>query len=192
MSVDPAVSEVGSNAGAGEFGVSAPITAIWEAIVTHPWITLIGSKDGQGNGTVRYSLAQNTTGAPRTGKVIVSGEEYVITQSAGISVAVSAGPNGSASGSGSYDTNAVAILTAEADEGYVVSHWTGDGVGSENPLELIIDAPKSVVSNFIPEGAVEQFKKPFVEQLSQKDELCLLYTSPSPRDATLSRMPSSA
>ena len=25
-----------------------------------------------------------------------------------------------------------------------------------------------------------------------KDELCLLYTSPSPRDATLSRMPSSA
>ena len=26
----------------------------------------------------------------------------------------------------------------------------------------------------------------------EKDELCLLYTSPSPRDATLSRMPSSA
>ena len=171
LSVDPAVSEVGSNAGAGEFGVSAPITAIWEAIVTHPWITLIGSKDGQGNGTVRYSLAQNTTGAPRTGKVIVSGEEYVITQSAGISVAVSAGPNGSASGSGSYDTNEVATLTAEADEGYVFSHWTGDGVGSENPLELIIDAPKSVVANFIPEGAVEQFRRPFVDQLSQKDEL---------------------
>jgi hypothetical protein len=171
LSVDPAVSEVGSNAGAGEFGVSAPITAIWEAIVTHPWITLIGSKDGQGNGTVRYSLAQNTTGAPRTGKVIVSGEEYVITQSAGISVAVSAGPNGSASGSGSYDTNEVATLTAEADEGYVFSHWTGDGVGSENPLELIIDAPKSVVANFIPEGAVEQFRRPFVDQLSQKDEV---------------------
>ena len=27
---------------------------------------------------------------------------------------------------------------------------------------------------------------------SAKNELCLLYTSPSPRDATLSRMPSSA
>ena len=26
----------------------------------------------------------------------------------------------------------------------------------------------------------------------KKDEACLLYTSPSPRDATLSRMPSSA
>ena len=28
--------------------------------------------------------------------------------------------------------------------------------------------------------------------LVKKDEVCLLYTSPSPRDATLSRMPSSA
>ena len=28
--------------------------------------------------------------------------------------------------------------------------------------------------------------------LSQHDGICLLYTSPSPRDATLSRMPSSA
>ena len=28
--------------------------------------------------------------------------------------------------------------------------------------------------------------------LDELDDLCLLYTSPSPRDATLSRMPSSA
>ena len=34
---------------------------------------------------------------------------------------------------------------------------------------------------------------PFLSQLSEKNiEICLLYTSPSPRDATLSRMPSSA
>ena len=35
----------------------------------------------------------------------------------------------------------------------------------------------------------EDSKKTLVELLSQ---VCLLYTSPSPRDATLSRMPSSA
>ena len=33
---------------------------------------------------------------------------------------------------------------------------------------------------------------PFVETISKPDCTCLLYTSPSPRDATLSRMPSSA
>ena len=32
----------------------------------------------------------------------------------------------------------------------------------------------------------------FVRQKISKDKTCLLYTSPSPRDATLSRMPSSA
>ena len=32
----------------------------------------------------------------------------------------------------------------------------------------------------------------YVEQLEAGNKICLLYTSPSPRDATLSRMPSSA
>ena len=32
----------------------------------------------------------------------------------------------------------------------------------------------------------------FISDKNSKDFICLLYTSPSPRDATLSRMPSSA
>ena len=171
LSVSPQVAEVGSNAGAGEFGVTAPLTAVWEAIVTEPWITLIGGQDGRGNGTVRYSLGSNTTGAPRTGKVIVSGEEYLITQYAGIQVTVNAASDGTASGSGSYDTNEVAILTAEADPGYVFSHWTGDGVGSDNPLELIVDSVKSVTANFIPESAVTQFQQPIIAELAAKDQI---------------------
>ena len=35
-------------------------------------------------------------------------------------------------------------------------------------------------------------RKELIGNESAKDILCLLYTSPSPRDATLSRMPSSA
>ena len=35
-------------------------------------------------------------------------------------------------------------------------------------------------------------KKQIDNTFDQKDARCLLYTSPSPRDATLSRMPSSA
>ena len=36
------------------------------------------------------------------------------------------------------------------------------------------------------------FKIPFIQNVVYLDKSCLLYTSPSPRDATLSRMPSSA
>ncbi|MDB4433968.1 hypothetical protein N9142_02405, partial [Akkermansiaceae bacterium] len=171
LTVSPNVAEVGSNAGAGEFGVAAPLTAVWEAIVTAPWITLIGGQDGQGNGTVRYSLGNNTTGAPRTGKIIVAGEEYVITQYAGIDVTVTAASNGTTSGTGSYETNAVATLTATADQGYVFSHWTGDAVGSDNPLELIVDSTKNVVANFIPDSAVAQFQQPILAQIQVKDEV---------------------
>ena len=32
----------------------------------------------------------------------------------------------------------------------------------------------------------------FMDAMNQEVDICLLYTSPSPRDATLSRMPSSA
>ena len=171
LTVSPQVAEVGSNAGAGEFGVSAPLTAVWEAIVTEPWITLIGGQDGQGNGTVRYSLGNNTTGAPRTGKIIVAGEEYVITQYSGIDVKVTAASNGTTTGTGSYDTNAIATLTATADQGYVFSHWTGDAVGSDNPLELIVDSTKNVVANFIPDSAVAQFQQPILAQIQEKDEV---------------------
>ena len=55
------------------------------------------------------------------------------------------------------------------------------------------------------ESALDEFAKDFVTKLlipsvvgfngslgAGKTTICLLYTSPSPRDATLSRMPSSA
>ena len=38
----------------------------------------------------------------------------------------------------------------------------------------------------------EDFYTTFSEALSDRNEICLLYTSPSPRDGLLSRMPSSA
>jgi hypothetical protein len=157
LSVSPQVAQVGSNAGAGEFGVAAPLTAVWEAIVTQPWITLIGSSNGLGSGVVRYSLAANTTGQPRTGRIIVSGTEYTITQLASLLVSVTSGQGGTAAGGGPYDVNAIAMLTATAAQGFVFSHWTGDAVGSANPLTLRVDSNKDVQANFVPAAATESF-----------------------------------
>ena len=38
----------------------------------------------------------------------------------------------------------------------------------------------------------DYYETPNIERIASKGIICLLYTSPSPRDATLSRMPSSA
>jgi hypothetical protein len=80
LTVSPLVSQIGSNATEGEFGITAPLSAIWEVFVTEPWITLLGGTTGIGNGTLRYSVTTNNTGAVRTGRIIVSGTQYSITQ----------------------------------------------------------------------------------------------------------------
>ena len=52
-----------------------------------------------------------------------------------------------------------------------------------------------VENNFEPRYEISVDKKQVVSELkklAKEAETCLLYTSPSPRDATLSRMPSSA
>jgi formylglycine-generating enzyme required for sulfatase activity len=91
LSVSPTGSVVKGNNGAGEFGVSANIGAVWNAIVTEPWIALVSGYDaGTGSGTVRFICADNNTGCPRVGKIIVAGEEYTVTQSARILVKIQA------------------------------------------------------------------------------------------------------
>ena len=155
LSVVPQVAQVGSNAGAGEFGVVAPIGSIWEAITTHPWITITGGTSGQGNGTLRYSVAANTTGTSRTGKIIVSGREYTITQLASLLLTAYTDGGGTIAGGGSYETLASATLTATPDSGHVFSHWTGDAVGSANPLTLSMDSSKTVKAHFIAEDLAD-------------------------------------
>ena len=153
LSISPQVAQIGSNSGAGEFGVAAPLSAVWEAVVTQPWITVLGSTTGIGNGTLRYTVAANETGATRSGKIIVSGQEYSITQTTSLLLATEDDGNGTVSGAGGYDVNSSATLTATAAQGYVFSHWTGDAVGSTNPLTVAMDSSKTVKAHFIPAGA---------------------------------------
>ena len=123
--------------------------------MTEPWITLIGGVNGVGNGTVHYSVGANTTGSDRTGRIIIAGEEYTITQTTTLLLIAESTGNGTVAGGGNFETNATAVLTATAEAGYVFSHWTGDAVGSETPLSVIMDSGKSVAANFIPEAAAE-------------------------------------
>jgi len=156
LSIDPLVAEIGSNAGAGEVGVAAPIDSVWEALVTQPWITITGSRNGVGSGTLRYSVAANTTGETRVGKIIISGTEYTITQLSSLIVNATSAGNGIVSGGGAYETNGKATLTATPDKGYEFSHWTGDMVGSDNPVQVTVDSEKNIQAHFIPDAAAEQ------------------------------------
>ncbi len=156
LSIDPMVAEIGSNAGSGEIGVTAPIGAVWEALVTADWITLVGGATGMGNGTLRYTVSDNTTGGTRTGKIVISGQEYTITQRPYLTLEAVVDGEGSVAGAGNFDTNERATLTATPAAGYAFSHWTGDAVGVSNVVSLTMDSSKTVTAHFIPEGAAKR------------------------------------
>ena len=66
-------------------------------------------------------------------------------------------------------------------------------VGYQETWNLIMTASRiAIVSHIGPDGDTTGSGLALAEALRQKGKTCLLYTSPSPRDAHESRMPSSA
>ena len=48
-----------------------------------------------------------------------------------------------------YDKGETVLVTAEAMEGYMFSDWTGDYVGTENPLTITMDSTIKITANFV-------------------------------------------
>jgi hypothetical protein len=51
--------------------------------------------------------------------------------------------------SGPYASNSVVTLTATAAQYWAFDHWTGDATGSQNPLYLTMNGPRSVQAVFV-------------------------------------------
>lgn len=164
LSINPQIAEVGSNAGAGQFGVSAPIDAVWEAIADCDWITIIGARTGIGDGVIQYTIADNQTGETRTGRIVIAGKAYTITQKTTLPVTTKAIGGGTVAGAGNYNQGSEVTLTATPSAGYVFSHWSGDAVGVTNEVEISVDAPKEVTATFIPETAAAKMAEKVAAQ----------------------------
>ena len=156
LSIEPMVADVGSNAGAGEIGVAASIDQVWEVVCDCDWIQIINGRTGIGNGVVQYTFTDNNTGETRTGRIIIGGQEYTLTQKTTLPLVTSVIGMGTVVGAGDYNQGACATLTATPAAGYVFSHWSGDAVGVTNEVMITMDIAKNVVATFIPETAAEQ------------------------------------
>jgi formylglycine-generating enzyme required for sulfatase activity len=56
---------------------------------------------------------------------------------------------GTISGTGDYDENTLATLTALPDPGYLFDGWNGDASGSANPTTVLMDTNKTVDATFV-------------------------------------------
>jgi hypothetical protein len=79
----PTSQEFPAAGGTGSFTVTTVLTCPWSATANDPWITILGSGRGAGNGTVSFSVADNPAGSPaRQGTIDVRGPVFTIRQAA--------------------------------------------------------------------------------------------------------------
>jgi hypothetical protein len=65
-------------------GVTINVTAgagcTWTAVSNDTWITVLTGASGTGNGTVTFSVSNNSTGSNRTGTITIAGRTFTVTQ----------------------------------------------------------------------------------------------------------------
>ena len=69
--------------------------------------------------------------------------------------------------------------------------WTAEEMGIDYELEMMPFPPRMFMKEYLDINMLGTIPY-LIDGDVKMTESCLLYTSPSPRDATLSRMPSSA
>jgi hypothetical protein len=67
-------------AATGSFAVTTADICIWSAATSDSWIAITSGTSGTGSGTVRYSVAENTQAAQRTGTITLAGQVFTVTQ----------------------------------------------------------------------------------------------------------------
>jgi hypothetical protein len=81
--VSPVSANVGSAATTGSVTVASTSGCDWTAEAPQgSFVTITGGASGAGNGTVSYSIAQNTTGTARSTILTIAGSSFTVTQNA--------------------------------------------------------------------------------------------------------------
>jgi hypothetical protein len=76
----PSSHNVSASGGAGDINISTTAECSWTAAADVNWIELTSTPSGKGNGTVRFRVAPNQSGA-RTGAIVVANQRSTVAQS---------------------------------------------------------------------------------------------------------------
>ena len=80
-SISPTSASFSYSGGTGNVGVTAPNGCGWTATSNNSWLTITSDSSGSGNGTVFYSVSENSNTSSRTGMMTIAGKTVTITQS---------------------------------------------------------------------------------------------------------------
>jgi hypothetical protein len=131
-SISPTSGSFAASGGTGSVSVTTKTGCAWTAASAASWMTITSGGSGTGSGTVRYSLAANTTTSSLTAVSTIAGHAFTVTE-AGVpayTITASAGTGGaiSPSGSVSVERGSNQAFSITPASGYTVDGVTVDGV----------------------------------------------------------------
>jgi hypothetical protein len=80
FSISPTSASQPASGGTGSVSVTASAGCNWTAVSNAAFITITAGSSGTGNGTVTYSVANNTATTSRTGTLTIAGLTFTVTQ----------------------------------------------------------------------------------------------------------------
>ncbi|MBF0343497.1 MAG: VCBS repeat-containing protein [Nitrospirae bacterium] len=155
VALNPMNKNYPSSGGTGSFSVTAPTSCTWNATTADSWVTITSGASGSGNGTVNFSVAQNTGTSVRTGIINVAGQAFTIVQDStstnctGITISPTSKNFAAAGGSGSASVTAATGCTwsAASSANWIIitsgSAGTGNGTVSYNVEQNIGTNPRT-------------------------------------------------
>ena len=135
FTISPGATSVSAAAASGSVAVSAMAGCAWTATSGASWITVTSGATGNGNGSVGYSIAANTTTTARTGTVTIAGRTFTVTQEAAsctFTLSSVGATLGSSASSGAVGVTAATGCAWTATSGATWITVTGGASGSGN------------------------------------------------------------
>ncbi len=130
----------GAGGGTDSINLTAATSCDWAVTNNANWITLTSFDVGSGNGVVSYSVAANTSSAPRNGTITIAGKTFSVSQSgsAGCSFSLNPASRNFAAGGGAGSVGVTAQAgcswTAVSNDSWIMitggASGSGDGTVS--------------------------------------------------------------
>jgi subtilisin-like proprotein convertase family protein len=133
-SIDPASDSYGSPGGSGSVDVTAPGGCSWNSASNDSWIIITSGGNGNGDGTLYYTVSSNSSTSMRTGSMTIAGQPFNVSQE-GVSCSYSIDPAsdsyGSPGGSGSVDVTAPGGCSwnSASNDSWIIITSGGNGNG---------------------------------------------------------------
>ena len=80
VSAGSAPAAFGASGGGGTIAVTAARDCAWSVATSVPWVTITGSRSGQGDASIAFTVASNPAPAKRTGAISVADQDIQLSQ----------------------------------------------------------------------------------------------------------------